>query len=80
MELAKNVETNGHNTGTSGKDGHGSTNADMHASDTEAEMLSCWWCAPVHDTGCLQPLKQTHGFSWVVTVAASGSNTCASGA
>ena len=29
------------------------------ASDTEAEML----CAPVYDTDCLQPLKQTHGCS-----------------
>ena len=33
------------------------------ASDTEAVMLSWWWCAPVYDTDCLQPLKQTHGCS-----------------
>ena len=24
-------------------------------------VLSRWWCAPVYDTDCLQPLKQTHG-------------------
>ena len=33
------------------------------ASDTEAEMLSRWWLAPVCDTDCLQPLKQTHDCS-----------------
>ena len=26
-------------------------------------MLSRWWLATVYDTDCLQPLKQTHGFS-----------------
>ena len=26
-------------------------------------VQSCWWCAPVYDTDCLQPLKQTHGCS-----------------
>ena len=38
MELVKNVKTNGHNTGTSGMDGHGS-NQRGHARAGDAELI-----------------------------------------
>ena len=38
MELAKNVKTKGHNTGTSGMDGHGS-NKRGHARAGDAELI-----------------------------------------
>ena len=47
------------------------TRADMRALVTPSSfcerhrgrVLSWWWFAPVYDTDCLQPLKQTHGCS-----------------
>ena len=39
MELVKNVKTNGHNTGTSGMDGHGASQADSWLLSLEQRQL-----------------------------------------